>query len=99
MLILIARKQYVYQFMEEMLTDIRFVKVESGEDAFIELIDQLDYFVIAKGDFEPGYKNAPILTVQEFAEMYFLLEKNTEPDSGLTKGCDKIRDYLSCFPH
>lgn len=94
MIVMIARKQYVYQYMEEMLTDIKFVETGESCGSFVQLAGELDYLVVGRGSFEPNEKISPVLTIQEFADLYFKIEKNSESESEFTKRCDLIRNYL-----
>lgn len=99
MRVLLARKEYVYYYLEYMFSNIRYVDTDNRTDEFINLARSLDLEVLAVGDFTPSSPSTKIYTIDEFANLFFeIRDREQVTDEGqehLEEYCTLLEEFLA----
>lgn len=97
--VLLAKKDYIYYFLEYFYSDIRYVNVGERADEFVSLANRLDFEVLAVGIFKPVSSSSKILSLNEFAEMFFELQRRgqvvDDEQEQLNEYCELLRDFIN----
>lgn len=99
MKVLVARKEYIYYYLEYMFSNIHYIEVGDRGEEFIKIATSLDLEVLAVGNFESSNPHSRILTIEEFAQMYFQLrdlkQVVDEEQEHLNEYCLKLEEFLA----
>ncbi len=99
MKVLLAKKEYIYYFLEYMYSNLRYVDAGDRVEEFVELVNSMDLEVLAVGDFEPTSSRTKVYSIEEFADLYFeLRNRNQVTDDGLEhldEYCELLEEFLA----
>ncbi|MCK2000683.1 hypothetical protein MZM54_04680 [[Brevibacterium] frigoritolerans] len=98
MKVLLARKEYVYYFLEYMYTNVRIVETGDRTEEFVRVARSLDLDVLAVGDFEPPSPTSKVFSLEEFANLFFeIRDRNQvidEEQDHLNEYCTILETFL-----
>ncbi|MGN5651125.1 hypothetical protein [Bacillus sp. Brlt_9] len=99
MRVLLAQREYVYYYLEHMYCNLRIVEIDGPVEDFIRLAKQLDFEVLASGEIEPPSPSSRVLSIREFADLFFEIRKRNqvvdEEREQLDEYCSILEEYLS----
>ncbi|MED2737781.1 hypothetical protein [Bacillus toyonensis] len=99
MRVLLAQREYVYYYLEHMYCNLRIVEIDGSVEEFIRVAKQLDFEVLASGDLIPPSPSSRVLSIREFADLFFEIRKRNqvvdEEREQLDEYCSILEEYLS----
>lgn len=98
MKVLLAKKDYIYYYLEYFYSDIRYVDAGERTEDFIQLAKRMDFEILAVGEFKPLSPNTKILSLEEFANTFFELQIRgcvlDEEQEQLNEYCEMLSGFL-----
>lgn len=99
MKVLVARKEYVYYYLEYMYSNVQYIETGDRTSEFKQVAHALDLEILAVGDFEPKSSNTKVFSIEEFASLYFEIRDRKQvlddEQEHLEEYCNILEDFLS----
>ncbi|MED4285019.1 hypothetical protein P4679_24175 [Priestia megaterium] len=99
MKVLVARKEYVYNYLEYMYSNVQYIETGDRTDEFKPVAHALDLDILAVGDFEPASLSTKVFTIEEFAALYFELRDRKQvlddEQEHLEEYCNILEEFLA----
>lgn len=96
--VLLAKKDYIYYYLEYFYSDVRYVDAGEQAEEFVQLALKMDFEVLAVGDFKPANANTKVLSIKEFAENFFELQRRghivDDEQEQLDEYCQLLEGFL-----
>ena len=97
---LIAEKEYIYIYQQELYVNFRIIKSELDEKDMENIMKSLSYEIIAKGEnLVTSIAECPEYTLEQFAKTFFDLRLNQkfrrEDESTISENCELLESYLN----